>query len=145
VTPRFRLRERHDVVTFVEVAQTRNNQRLCENALDPIHHRLSFSTMVSPAENYVRVAIASCLVAVGYGFHASKPSFARASSALNVAVDPTTITKKEYQDICGVSFDGSNLLQRLKATNFLYPKHVEVIEDIAPIAGEMVDNIVSAE
>jgi len=58
-----------------------------------------------------------------------------------VAVDPSTVTKKEYEDICGVSFDEGSLQERLKATNFLYPKHVEVIEDIGPIAGEMVDKI----
>lgn len=66
------------------------------------------------------------------------------SSALNmVAVDPTTVTKKEYEDICGVSFDDESLQRRLKSTKFLYPKHVEVIDDIAPIAGEMVDEVVS--
>lgn len=64
-------------------------------------------------------------------------------TALRVAVDPTTVTKKDYEDICGVSFDDESLHKRLKATNYLYPKHVEVIEDIAPIAGEMVDEIVS--
>ena len=64
------------------------------------------------------------------------------TTALKVAVDPTTVTKKEYEDICGVSFDDESLRSRLKATNYLYPKHVEVIEDIAPIAGEMVDSVV---
>ena len=59
-----------------------------------------------------------------------------------MAVDPTTVTKKDYQDICGVSFDENDLQRRLQATNFLYPKHVEVIEDIAPIADAMVDDIV---
>jgi hypothetical protein len=68
---------------------------------------------------------------------------ARYSFAVNVAVDPSVITKKEYQDICGVSFDQETMEQRLRRTNFLYPKHVEVIEDIAPIAGAMVDEIVS--
>lgn len=67
----------------------------------------------------------------------------RSSTALNVAVDPTTVTKKEYEDICGVSFNEDSLEQRLKRTSFLYPKHVEVIEDIAPIADKMVDDIVS--
>ena len=66
------------------------------------------------------------------------------STALYVAVDPTVVTKKEYEDICGVSFDDQLLEQRLTRTNFLYPKHVEVVEDIAPIAGRMVDEIVSA-
>ena len=62
-----------------------------------------------------------------------------------VATDPSTVSKKEYEDICGVSFDEKNLQERLQATNFLYPKHVEVIEDIAPIADAMVDEIVSID
>jgi len=65
------------------------------------------------------------------------------TTALNVAVDPTTVTKKEYEDICGVQFDDDVLTRRLKSTNYLYPKHVEVIEDIAPLADKMVDDIVS--
>mmetsp|Transcript_11657 Transcript_11657/g.22344 ORF Transcript_11657/g.22344 Transcript_11657/m.22344 type:complete len:418 (+) Transcript_11657:259-1512(+) len=65
----------------------------------------------------------------------------RQTTALKVAVDPTTVTKKEYEDICGVSFDDQLLEKRLGATNYLYPKHVEVIEDIAPIAGAMVDEV----
>ena len=65
------------------------------------------------------------------------------STALNVAVDPTVVTKKEYEDICGVTFDEAEMNKRLQATNYLYPKHVEVIEDIAPIADAMVDDIVS--
>jgi hypothetical protein len=69
----------------------------------------------------------------------------RSPSALHVAVDPTTVTKKEYEDICGVSFDEQSMEERLKRTAFLYPKHVEVIEDIAPIADKMVDDIVSSE
>lgn len=72
----------------------------------------------------------------------SLPSFSSSTTKLQVAVDPSVITKKEYQDICGVSFDHETLEQRLRRTNFLYPKHVEVIEDIAPIAGAMVDEIV---
>lgn len=63
-------------------------------------------------------------------------------TALNMAdLDPAVVTKKEYQDICGVEFDDATLQDRLKATNFLYPRHVEVIEDIAPIAGQMVDDV----
>jgi len=64
------------------------------------------------------------------------------TTSLKVAVDPTTVTNKEYEDICGVSFDEKLLEKRLGATNYLYPKHVEVIEDIAPIAGAMVDEVV---
>ena len=58
-------------------------------------------------------------------------------------VDPTVVTTKEYEDVCGVSFKEDELKQRLSATKYLYPRHVEVIEDIAPIAGRMVDDIVS--
>jgi acyl-[acyl-carrier-protein] desaturase len=62
-------------------------------------------------------------------------------TSLRSTVDPTVITKKEYQDICGVSFDDSNLAARLQKTSYLYPKHVEVIEDFAPMVDEMVDTI----
>lgn len=65
----------------------------------------------------------------------------RSSTAINVAVDPEVITKKEYQDICGVDFDQGTLEDRLQRTNFLYPKHVEVIEDFAPMVDKMVDEI----
>ena len=67
----------------------------------------------------------------------------RSKSSLQATVDPNTITKKEYEDICGVEFNGDSLEQRLQRTSYLYPKHVEVIEDIAPIADKMVDDIVS--
>jgi hypothetical protein len=66
------------------------------------------------------------------------------SSSLKVAVDPTVVTKKEYADICGVEFTADDMGKRLERTSFLYPKHVEVIEDIAPIANEAVDEIVSS-
>jgi hypothetical protein len=68
----------------------------------------------------------------------------RTLSSLNmVAVDPSVVTKKEYEDICGVSFGEDSLELRLERTSYLYPKHVEVIEDIAPIAAKMVDEVVS--
>lgn len=66
-------------------------------------------------------------------------------SALKATVDPSTVTKKEYEDICGVSFDDESLEKRLARTSFLYPKHVEVVEDLAPMVDEMVDNIVSVK
>ncbi len=66
------------------------------------------------------------------------------SSSLSMStVDPTVVTKKEYQDICGVDFDDKTLSDRLKKTAYLYPKHVEVIEDFAPLVEKMVDDIVS--
>jgi hypothetical protein len=60
-----------------------------------------------------------------------------------VAVDPSVVTKKEMDDIVGVDFDRDSMHKRLQTNVYLYPKHVEVIEDIAPIAGRMVDEIVS--
>jgi hypothetical protein len=84
------------------------------------------------------------LLAVGSAtaFQSAKPMVTR-TAALKVAVDPTTVSKKDYEDICGVAFDEQSIHDRLKSTKFLYPKHVEVIEDIAPIASEMVDELVS--
>lgn len=91
-------------------------------------------------------AFVASIVATSNAFQQSNSISRGATTGLNmVAVDPSTVTKQEYQDICGVSFDENGLMQRLKATNFLHPKHVEVIEDIAPIAGAMVDEIVSAD
>lgn len=71
-----------------------------------------------------------------------KSTSSSSSSSLGmVAVDPSTVTKKDYQDICGIDFDRETLEERLTRTSFLYPNHVEVIEDIAPIADAMVDDI----
>lgn len=65
------------------------------------------------------------------------------SQPLGATVDPTVVTKKEYQDICGVDFDDTTLASRLAKTAYLYPKHVEVIDDFAPLVDQMVDEIVS--
>ena len=69
------------------------------------------------------------------------------SSALSATgvVDPAVVTKKEYQDICGVDFSDRELVQRLAKTSYLYPKHVEVIEDFTPMVDRMVDEIVSID
>ena len=91
-----------------------------------------------------RAAMSSVLAATVLAFQTT-PSLNRVGSALKVVVDPSTITNKEYEDICGVSFNEQSLHERLKSTKFLYPKHVEVIEDIGPLAGRMVDEIVSDE
>jgi hypothetical protein len=93
--------------------------------------------------NFSYGALVASMMATSYGFQA-KTSTSRRTAALNmVAVDPTTVTKEDYQDICGVSFDDGSLADRLQRTNFLYPGHVAVIEDIAPVASAMVDEIVS--
>jgi hypothetical protein len=66
-----------------------------------------------------------------------------ARTSLSVATDPNTVTNKEYEDICGIVFGEDEMMERLEKTSYLYPKHVEVIEDLAPLAGRMVDEIVS--
>jgi hypothetical protein len=71
-------------------------------------------------------------------------SSARSKTSLRVSVDPEVVTKKEYEDICGVNFDQGTLEERLKRTSFLYPKHVEVISDFEPLVDQLVDDIVSA-
>eukprot|EP00979_Chaetoceros_neogracilis_P013170 scaffold3710_cov286-Chaetoceros_neogracile.AAC.27 len=63
------------------------------------------------------------------------------SSALRATIDPDTITKKDYEDICGVNFDEQSLDERLQRTSYLYPKHVEVVEDFSPLVDRMVDEI----
>lgn len=67
----------------------------------------------------------------------------RSSTPLKATIDPETVTKKEYQDICGIGFDDETLEQRLERTSYLYPKHVEVVEDLSPLVDRMVDDIVS--
>lgn len=63
------------------------------------------------------------------------------STLLSATVDPDVVTKKEYRDICGIGFDSESLEERLQRTSYLYPKHVEVIEDFAPMVDRMVDEI----
>lgn len=65
------------------------------------------------------------------------------SQQLRVAVDPSVATTKEYQDVCGNIFGEDEMMQRLEKTSYLYPRHVEVIEDLAEMAGQMTDTIVS--
>mmetsp|Transcript_34510 Transcript_34510/g.63469 ORF Transcript_34510/g.63469 Transcript_34510/m.63469 type:complete len:419 (-) Transcript_34510:319-1575(-) len=65
----------------------------------------------------------------------------RICTSLSSTVDPNVVTKKEYQDICGVDFNNADLTDRLTKTAYLYPKHVEVIEDFEPMVDKMVDEI----
>lgn len=70
------------------------------------------------------------------GTHPSTSTLLMAST-----VDPTMVTAKEYQDICGVDFDDRTMAERLAKTAYLYPKHVEVIADFEPMVDRMVDEI----
>ena len=74
----------------------------------------------------------------------SSSSSSSSLTALSATVDPTVVTKKEYQDICGVDFNDSALADRLARNPYLYPKHFEVINDFTPMVNKMVDEIVSA-
>lgn len=47
-------------------------------------------------------------------FQPAGPSLTVGKTSLNmVAVDPSTVTKKDYEDICGVSFDDAAMADRL--------------------------------
>jgi acyl-[acyl-carrier-protein] desaturase len=100
--------------------------------------------MVFVCQQTVASLVASSVV-VGVSAFQSSPIFSTTvtprSSSLKVAVDPTVVTKTEYADICGVSFNDEDMAKRLERTSFLYPKHVEVIEDFAQVANEAVDQI----
>jgi hypothetical protein len=96
----------------------------------------------------LRSIVASAMSTVMMAFqpisiHTQTAASRSSLTSLNVAVDPSVVTKKEYEDICGVSFGEDSLESRLSRTSYLYPKHVEVIDDIAPIAAQMVDEVVS--
>lgn len=65
----------------------------------------------------------------------------KSTTSIYSTVDPSVVTKKEYQDICGVDFDDRAMQDRLRKTAYLYPKHVEVIEDFEPLVNQMVDDI----
>lgn len=96
------------------------------------NRKIAFGTMVASAANSA------------WAFQPAAPLSKKMTTktSLNIAVDPTTVTATDYEDICGVSFDADGMMDRLQSTKYLYPKHVEVIEDIAPIANRMVDEIV---
>ena len=103
------------------------------------HRKMATSTQQIAAA----VLVASCAYSV-LGF-APPSSHVRSgiNTALNVAVDPMTVTTKEYNEICGTVLTEDEMLQKYDQTPHLYTKHVEVVEDLAPLAGEMVDKIVS--
>ena len=96
-----------------------------------------------------KTAMAAVVAATSVGafapqsFVSRRPGRTSASELYSSTVDPAVITKKEYQDICGVDFDDRTLAERLAKTAYLYPKHVEVIDDFAPMVDKMVDEIVS--
>eukprot|EP00587_Corethron_hystrix_P004090 CAMPEP_0113316102 /NCGR_PEP_ID=MMETSP0010_2-20120614/11499_1 /TAXON_ID=216773 ORGANISM="Corethron hystrix, Strain 308" /NCGR_SAMPLE_ID=MMETSP0010_2 /ASSEMBLY_ACC=CAM_ASM_000155 /LENGTH=432 /DNA_ID=CAMNT_0000172725 /DNA_START=246 /DNA_END=1544 /DNA_ORIENTATION=- /assembly_acc=CAM_ASM_000155 len=73
----------------------------------------------------------------------SKSVGSRVGCALRMSatVDPQVVTTKEYSDICGVEFTEDEMNKRLERTNFLYPKHVEVVTDFDDVVNEMVDGV----
>jgi len=100
----------------------------------------------------MRILLGLCTVTNVFGFQARLSYIQTTSSSTittndkitemrMVAIDCSTVTKNELENIIGTDFEKDNLHKRLQTNEYLYPKHVEVIEDIAPIAGEMVDKI----
>lgn len=53
------------------------------------------------------------------------------------------VTNKEVADIKGDVFTPEEMEKRLENRSYLYPKHVEVVEDFSPVVDEMVNKIVS--
>jgi len=68
-------------------------------------------------------------------------SYQRKTASLNVAVDPTVVTKKELDSILGIGFEDRSLHERLERQSYLYPKHVEVIRDFDDVVDSMVDDV----
>ena len=67
----------------------------------------------------------------------------RQIASLNVAIDPTLITTKEFQDISGDYGKVEDLDKILRKNVYTYPKHVEVIKDFENVVDEMVNDVVS--
>lgn len=66
------------------------------------------------------------------------------SSSLAATIDRNSVaTNEELEDVCGINFTPEELEKRLERTSYLYPKHVEVVEDLSPLVDTMVDKIVS--
>ena len=110
----------------------------------------NFRRQHSDASYFLRVLLGLCTLANIFAFQAQTTALSRVATTatatqLKVAVDPSVVTKKELDDIMGTDFDADITAKRFQDNNYLYPKHVEVIEDIAPIAEAMVDEIVSSE
>ena len=101
--------------------------------------------MVLGFKHSALLALLSCNLDGAFAFVPNNrvQSFHRTKSSLEVSVDPEVVTKDEYRDICGVSFDNESLEKRLERTSYLYPKHVEAIEDFSDVVDKMVDEIVS--
>lgn len=109
--------------------------------------------MTAPFDStfFMRVLMGLCMLAKIIAFQSPSPSSSssfvgsilmRGTTNLQVAVDPTSVvTKPELDDIIGAGFEKERLHNSLQTKEYLYPKHVKVIEDIAPIAGKMVDEI----
>jgi len=51
------------------------------------------------------------------------------------------VTNKEVADIKGDVFTPEEMEKRLENRSYLYPKHVEVVEDFSPVVDEMVNKI----
>jgi len=68
-------------------------------------------------------------------------SYPQVTTSLKVAVDPEVVSKKDYDAICGIGFESYSLQERLEKANYLYPKHVEVINDFDHVVNRMVDNV----
>mmetsp|Transcript_4522 Transcript_4522/g.6521 ORF Transcript_4522/g.6521 Transcript_4522/m.6521 type:complete len:407 (+) Transcript_4522:76-1296(+) len=89
----------------------------------------------------LQVTAALGIVASAMAFTPHTSYTNKAGTELKAVTDPTTISKKEYGDICGDVFGEDEMRARYAKQDYIYPKHVEVIKDLEPLAAQMTDEI----
>jgi len=97
--------------------------------------------MIFTKKVFLRILLTSSLSLVISFTPKSLLCYHRVATSLQVAVDPEVITPKEYDNICGIGFESYSLAERLERANYLYPKHVEVVNDFDDVVDGMVHNV----
>jgi acyl-[acyl-carrier-protein] desaturase len=90
---------------------------------------------------YKTLALSFLLSITSASCFTSSNKFGRRNTSLKVTVDPSTVSKNELDSLTRISYTDDEVIALTKKQKYLYPRHVEVIEDIAPIADAMVDDI----
>lgn len=90
------------------------------------------------SSHHVSVVLLLCSTSAG-AFSPGKSGRWSQAVSLNVAVDPTTVTKEDFKKISGAEFAES-----ARAPSFFVdPKRIEVLQDMEPVVEELVDTMVS--
>lgn len=92
------------------------------------------------------VAFSACVASAVNGFQQTAPLGIKKNNAVNreglrmAAVDTSVVTNKDMTNIRG-ALSHDEVHTKNKRDDYLYPKHVEVVEDLAPMVDGMVDSI----